>query len=73
MEYFVGLDVSMEETSLCVVDQDGRRTAQKKHYSATIVVDDRQFRYQINPDGVFGTHPAICIDVLVAGVALTMR
>ena len=31
-------------------------SASKKHNSATIVVDDRQFCYRINPDGVFGTH-----------------
>jgi hypothetical protein len=31
-------------------------SASKKHNSATIVVDDRQFCYRINPDGVFSTH-----------------
>jgi hypothetical protein len=31
-------------------------SASKKHNSATIVVDDRQFCYRINLDGVFGTH-----------------
>jgi transposase len=30
MEYFAGLDVSMEETHLCVVDRDGIVTAEAK-------------------------------------------
>jgi hypothetical protein len=35
-------------------------SASKKHISATIVVEDRQFYYRINPDGVFGTHHCSC-------------
>ena len=30
MEYFAGLDVSMEETSICVVDQDGKVVLETK-------------------------------------------
>jgi len=30
MEYFAGLDVSMEETSICVVDQEGKVVLETK-------------------------------------------
>ena len=51
-----GRSSAFSATSL-LVDLNGEVTStSKKHNSATIVVDDRQFGYRINPDQVFGMH-----------------
>ncbi len=40
MDYFAGLDVSLEETSICIVDSEGRIVAERKVATDPQVIAD---------------------------------
>jgi transposase len=73
MENYAGLDLSMESTQVCIVDENGRKLASEKVASSPGAIADMLDRYDPIARAVIETgrmSPAICHDLRELGVPL---
>ena len=71
MKHYVGLDLSMESTQVCIVDESGRKVASEKVDSAPEAIAETLKRYGSVARTVIETgrmSPAICHGLRELGV-----
>jgi transposase len=73
MKHYAGLDLSMESTQVCIVDENGQRLVSEKIESFPEAIAMMLERYGPIERAVIGTgrmSPAICLDLRELGVAV---
>ena len=65
MDYFAGLDISMDETHVCVLDREGEVVRESKTVSTAQAIADELAKAPIAPDGIHNVLYLLIISLLL--------